>query len=562
MKELRTKDFIIIGTFIIFLIFLLSVNYKNKNINLVSGLDWSHFPGATVSDRGIYFKPLGREIVHSDGSVGQLNPPLNLNSHIEIDGDFKITFSLSEIDNQASFRLYSKPPIIYDEWRYESPSVDINFDAVKNIITVRIWNGISSGPTDMRVYDVSIESKVDITFEYTENQIIFFKNGRVLGSIPNHDIFESGQIWFGADSTILGRGWTLSKLNIQSLNGGSVRLIQAPSFDLGKSNPDSLRYLAGINFRKIKIGSAISIGRLFADEQYRNLVLSQFSIMTPENSMKPQFIHPQPNVYVFEESDQLVDIALMNDMKVHGHTLVYAKSSPLWMTKSRREDRQKIMVDHIEKVVNHFKGRVSEWDVVNEVFSKKNVLYKNWGTGLDHNIWFDAMGENYIDLAFETAHKADPQAKLYLNDYGVERDGQHWEALLALVKRLKQRNVPIDGVGFQAHVYNDGDYFDANQLKNHMDVLAELGLLVRISEIDVTGDDAQEQINQYVLALDVCLKASNCTSYTTWGSTDLYGSTTRSDRYPLVYGTSLLWDKDMKPKPAYKALQERLRRSY
>ncbi|MDP2629932.1 MAG: endo-1,4-beta-xylanase, partial [Candidatus Uhrbacteria bacterium] len=75
----------------------------------------------------------------------------------------------------------------------------------------------------------------------------------------------------------------------------------------------------------------------------------------------------------------------------------------------------------------------------------------------------------------------------------------------------------------------------------------------------VTGDDAKEQSNQYVLALDACLRAPNCTSYTTWGVSDAYGSTTRSDRYPLVYGTSLLFDKDFKPKPAYAALQARLR---
>ena len=95
-----------------------------------------------------------------------------------------------------------------------------------------------------------------------------------------------------------------------------------------------------------------------------------------------------------------------------------------------------------------------------------------------------------------------------------------------------------------------------------MEILNNLGLLTRISEIDVTGDDPKEQINQYVSALDVCLREINCLSYTTWGITDRYGSNTRSDRYPLVYGTSLLWDIKMQSKPAYTALQERLRQSY
>jgi endo-1,4-beta-xylanase len=282
-------------------------------------------------------------------------------------------------------------------------------------------------------------------------------------------------------------------------------------------------------------------------------------MMTPENSMKPEFIHPSKNIYDFSKADLLVGIALENGMTVHGHALIYDKSTPDWMTGSLIEQRQEIMVSHIENVVSHFKGKVAEWDVINELLSNKNAPYKDDGSGLKPNIWFEALEEKYIDLAFATAHNADPSAKLYLNDYGLENDGQRWDALLNLVKRLKERNVPIDGVGFQAHVYGDGDYINKDQLKKHMEILAKLGLLVRISEIDVIDENPEEQINQYATVLDVCLKAPNCTSYTIWGITDLYGSTTKSDRYPLVYGNSLLWDKDMKAKPAIYALQEKLK---
>jgi endo-1,4-beta-xylanase len=278
--------------------------------------------------------------------------------------------------------------------------------------------------------------------------------------------------------------------------------------------------------------------------------------------MKPEFIHPAPSVYDFSGADQLVNIARKNNIAVHGHVLVYAKSSPEWMTKSNIENRQQIMISHITTVAEHFKEKVTEWDVVNEPLSNKNTLYQNDGSGLDNNIWFEAMGENYIDTAFITAHKADPKAKLYLNEYGIENDGQRWDAMLRLIKRLQKRGVPIDGIGFEAHVYGDGQYINATQLKNHLEVLAKLGLLARISEIDVTEDDAKEQINQYVAVLDACLFAPNCTSYTIWGITDGYGSTSRSDRYPLVYGTSLLWDKEMKAKSAYSAILERLRQDY
>ena len=562
------KPVLIFSAIIIMVAIYGFINDRNKSADLMQSNNWLYFPGAEPTSNGIHFQPLNRVITHQDGSVGQPNPPINLSEHLLVKGDFKITVTLLSIDKQASFRLYSEPPIVYDKWRYESPSVDVNI--IDNFITVHIWDGSSSNSIDMRTYPAgSIPLRGDkifptyktvISIEHIKDQINIFENKQLLGSIPDHNIFNGGGVWFGADGVAGSSGWTLAGIKAETIGEeGNVEFVSVTSLIVNQSNPNSLRNLADANPRKLKIGAAVAIGRLLTDEKYKELAMSQFSMLTPENSMKPQFIHPEPDTYVFEEADQLVDAALSNGMIVHGHTLIYDKSSPDWMVKSLKFERRQIMVSHIENVVSHFKGKVAEWDVVNEPFSEKNALYKNGGTGLEPNIWFEAMGERYIDIAFKTAHETDPSAKLYLNDYGLENDGQHWDAMLSLVKRLKQRGVPIDGIGFEAHVYGDGDYINYDQLKKHMEILNKLGLLTRISEIDVTGDDPKEQANQYVSALDVCLKEPNCTSYTTWGITDLYGSTTRSDRYPLVYGTSLLWDKDMKAKPAYTALQNRLR---
>ncbi len=551
------------GVFVGALVIYSFTQYNHQSIDLIKSDSWSHFPGATVTSSGIHFKPLHRIIIHQDGSMGQSNPSVNVGGqHLSIKGEFKITAVISAIDQWASLRFYGAPPIVYDQWRYETPSIDIAVDAKNNAVVARIWDGSSDTSMDIRTYNVSLPPKVIISLEHIKNQINIIENGQILGSMPDHNIFSSGNIWLGVDAAPMSNGWTLSSLDAQALGAGTIKSIPAPLLVLSQNEPNSLRNLAEARYRKLKIGTAVNTSLLFADEQYRNLALGQFSMLTPENSMKPEFIHPAENVYDFSEADQLVGAALKNNITVHGHVLVYTKSSPDWMTKSSAADRQKIMVDHINTVVSHFKGKVAEWDVVNEPFSDKHALYGFGKSGLDPNIWLLTMGEKYIDLAFETAHKADPSAKLYLNDYGVEKDGQHWDAILSLVKRLKKRGVPIDGVGFESHVYTDGDYFDAKQLKNHMEILARLGLLTRISEIDVTQDDSQEQINQYVMALDICLRAPNCTSYATWGVTDKYGSTTRSDRYPLVYGTSLLWDKDMKAKPAYEALQKRLQLAY
>lgn len=541
------------------IVLLSGMTGKPRTDNLLASHDWQQFAGATTTEAGLRIGSLGRSIVHQDGSLPQSNPPVNLaGPHLALSGDFKLTARMEDIGTGATIRLYGKPPVVYDQWRYEPGSVEIEVST--STVVVRIWDGNASTPMDVRTFPFILPSApnaITLSIEHTNNTLIVSANDRELGTIPDHTIFHSKEVWFGFDSADRS-GWVLSLFSVE----GRAEIIPPPAFQVPHDAPNALRTLAAAHPRKLRMGASISFGALATDGEYRKIALGEFSMLTPENGMKPQFIHPQPDVYSFTEMDALVDIAFSNGMLVHGHTLVYARSNPEWMTKAPKMAREKIMLEHIATVAEHFKGRVAEWDVVNEPLSNKKAPYHDDRRGLDKNIWYETMGEQYIDKAFRAAREADPTAKLYLNDYGLERDGERWDALLALVKRLQSRGVPIDGIGFESHVYGDGDYSDAATLRAHMRALAALGLKVRISEIDVTGDDGKEQINQYVLALDACLRASNCTGYSTWGVSDAYGSTTRSDRYPLVYGTSLLFDKDFKPKPAYAALQARLRLPY
>ena len=528
--------------------------------NLLVAQNWSQLAGASSTPEGLRIRPLDRIIIHQDGSRGQPNPPVGLLSpHLSVSGDFRLTARMEEIDARGTLQLYGKPPIVYDQWRFETGSVAI--DVATSTIVVRIWDGSSSNSVDMRTYPFALKNAVTISIEHRGDSFIISAGKGIIGTIPDHHIFDTGEVWFGADAAN-GDDWLLSALTVERVGRGDVAIIPPPIFDVLHDDGDALRTLAPAHPRTLRIGAAVALGALATDEDYRNITLAEFSMLTPENGMKPQSIHPQQDVYVFTEMDALVDIALSNEMLVHGHTLVYAKSEPEWMIKAPKEERQKIMVGHIAAVVGHFKGRVAEWDVVNEPLSNKRTPYHDGRRGLDNNIWYEAMGEQYIDIALRAAREADPSATLYLNDYGLERDGERWDALLGLIERLKSRGVPLDGMGFEAHVYGDGDYIDAVVLRAHMRTLAALGLKVRISEIDVTGDDPQRQIDQYVLALDACLRAANCTGYSVWGVTDRYGSTTRSDRYPLVYGTSLLFDTELKAKPAYAGLQGRLKQTY
>jgi endo-1,4-beta-xylanase len=252
-------------------------------------------------------------------------------------------------------------------------------------------------------------------------------------------------------------------------------------------------------------------------------------------------------------------MAEANDQAIHGHALVFAKANPPWMTETPDDELAGVMTDHITNIVGHFKGRIASWDVVNEPLSEKYEDYEAGGLGLRQHFWFEAMGEQYIDIAFKAARAADPSAKLYINDYGIEHDDRRWPAFYALLQRLIARGVPIDGVGFESHVYFETDEIDIAFLRKHIQMIEALGLDVRISEIDVLGDDPQFQNQQYSDVLAVCLSEPSCNSYTTWGISDRYGSTTISERYPLLLGDSLLWDKDMNPKPALVVLQNVLR---
>lgn len=559
----KIKTLLIIGMIMIFAIIVLFIFTSTKkevpqvNNNLLTNYGWQYLAGATTTSEGLLIQPLNGIITHQDGSEGQPNPPVNLvGPHLSVDGDFRITATIEKIDSWGSLRFYGKPPIIYDQWRFETGSVDI--EIATSTITVRVWDGSAENSIDMRIYPSELTDPVVVSFEHRKDVFVLFANGVMLGTIPDHNIFASNDVWFGADGAVDDE-WLLTSLSVSTLSDSKVDIVPPPSFVVERDdNSDTLRNLSLNNARKLPIGAAIAYNAFVTNEAYRKLAVSEFSMMTPENGMKPQFIHPGKDTYTFTEMDMLVDISHQNDMLVHGHSLVYAKSNPAWMSEISKPQREKVMVGHVKTVASHFKGKVFEWDVINEPLSNDKESYQDKRMGLESNFWYEAMGEKYIDLAFLTAREADPAAALFLNEYGLERDGERWDALISLIKRLQERKVPIDGIGFESHVYGDGDYSDLEVLRKHMQILNDLGLKVRISEIDVTGDNPEEQINQYVVALEACLSESNCVGYSTWGITDQFGSTSRSDRYPVIYGTSLLFDSKLQPKPAYKALQKKL----
>ncbi len=316
------------------------------------------------------------------------------------------------------------------------------------------------------------------------------------------------------------------------------------------ASPLSLRSLAQAH--GIYIGTSVVVDALQNEGQYRETLANEFNLVTPEVSMKFDATEPKRNLYTFEGGDTLVAFAKMHNMQVRGHNLVWYTALPSWLTTGTfsREELITILREHIVTEVSHYRGQVNIWDVVNEAVN-------NDGT-LRNSIWLRGIGPDYLDLAFLWAHEANPEARLFYNDYDGEGLGQKSNAIYNLVKGMIQRGVPINGVGLEMHVSLD-EYPHPEDVLANMQRLAALGLEVQITEMDVKIQNdtrplqarltAQAQI--YRDMLSVCLAIKRCTAFIMWGFTDRHSwipDATGHQDAPLIF------DEEYRPKPAFFAL--------
>ncbi len=520
---------------------------------LLSPDNWQYMAGVSAEADGIHVTGLDREIVNQDGTGGQPNPPVNLTGpHLEVSGDFEIDATMKGIsDKPVSIDLYGEVPVVYDEWRHEGARVRMSL--TKDNLAVSVWDGTKETPASTQTVAAKLGDKAELRIKQAGHTITIADGPVALGVFEDGKAFGGGKVWFGLDGTLGAPAWTLSSLKASALPGGKV---QAQKVDFKKpvaQDAGALRSLAAARTaHPIQIGAAVSLDSLATNGTLRGIVGREISQITTENALKLQFVHPQPDVYTFAEADALVDFAKANNITVHGHALLFGEANPAYLQKLPATERQKAAQDLIAKIVGHYKGRVAEWDVVNEPLADDD-------TSLRTTIWQKAMGESLFDVGFQAARQADPQAKLFINEYGLEADGERWDNFLALVDRLLARHVPVDGVGFQAHVYEAGDEIDQTVLRKHFKQLASRGLVARISEMDVHGEDPAFQAGQYAGVLKACLAESNCLTFGTWGVSDAFGSTTEARTYPPSYGDDLLWNDQLQPKAAYSALNRSLR---
>jgi endo-1,4-beta-xylanase len=316
------------------------------------------------------------------------------------------------------------------------------------------------------------------------------------------------------------------------------------------------------------IGVAVSPRALRTDEA--KLITAQFNSLTAENAMKMGPIHPFEHKYNWAGADSIATFAKVNNLKLRGHTLCWHQQAPAWMfidSANGKQVTKEILLqrlkDHITSVVTRYKGTVYAWDVVNEAISDSKEEY------LRNSVWYQVCGEEYISKAFQWAHEADPNALLFYNDYN-EIDPVKREKIIRMVKSLRERGVPIHGVGLQGHwAINEPS---KEQLEKTLFDFSRLGLALHVTELDIsvypkehsarerraqdydtvfTKEKEEKQLEVYKYCFELFRKyRQHIASVTFWNISDRHSWL---DNFP-VRGRKdypLLFDKDLKAKKAF-----------
>jgi len=302
------------------------------------------------------------------------------------------------------------------------------------------------------------------------------------------------------------------------------------------------------------VGAAVQSGLLAGEPEYADTVARHFNYLTAEWEMKMDPIARVRGQYDFAGADAIVAFAEAHGMKVKGHALLWHGATPPWVGDLAPAEARRAMEEYIRTVVSRYRGRVAAWDVVNEAVAED-------GSGLRDTVFLRKLGTDYVAEAFRLARGADPQALLIYNDYGGEGSGAKSDRIYELVRDLRARRVPIDGVGLQMHV-EAGGYPQTDELAANVRRLAELGLVVNVSEMDVrirnvpgtqsARLDAQRRRYRDVVA--ACIAQPRCHAVTFWGFTD---------KHSWVDGffgpdDPLLFDEAYRAKPAFFGVQDGL----
>ncbi|KAH8728291.1 glycosyl hydrolase family 10-domain-containing protein [Phaeosphaeriaceae sp. PMI808] len=272
---------------------------------------------------------------------------------------------------------------------------------------------------------------------------------------------------------------------------------------------------------------------LLSSGQNAKIIIDNFGQVTPENSMKWDATEATQGSFTLAGADALVEWATTNKKLIRGHTTVWHSQLPTWVSSIKDKTKlQEVMVAHIKKLMGAYAGKVYAWDVINEMF-EENGSFRS-------SVFYNVLGEDFVKTAFTAARAADPNAKLYINDYNLDSPSYaKTKGFAAAVKKWVAAGVPIDGVGSQSHLAGNwpiADFPAALKL-----VCADVKECA-MTELDIKGATSAD----YQTAVKACLDTTNCVGVTVWGVSD--ANSWRASEKPLLF------DASFKAKEAYNGL--------
>lgn len=321
---------------------------------------------------------------------------------------------------------------------------------------------------------------------------------------------------------------TLLGMLAASVGATALRAPNAWAMPSAIADQPALRNVAASHGRLF--GAAVFSKHLRHDDEFAQAVAKECNLLVAEGEMKWDVLWPSRHVWNFSGADWLMKFADDQAMSMRGHTLIWHQAMPNWGKEAiRHGEGQQLIERFIEEVMGRYRGRIVSWDVVNEAVDAKSP-----DGVLRDTFWLRGLGPDYIASAFRLAHAADPKAKLYYNDFDAERAGPEGTAkraaLLKLLRTLKDKNVPIDGLGLQSHLVTYRK-FPTKEFTTFCKSVRALGLDIIVTELDVyegplrVGSEA-DQDARVVSAARAFLDALNSVvvprELLTWGLSDRY----------------------------------------
>jgi endo-1,4-beta-xylanase len=530
---------------------------RSAEIDTIKGGNWQYMPGTKPEKNGLTVRGISRGLRPEVGTDVYANPAeftpvpsINLyGTVLEAKGDFGLSAKLSDVGrgNEAALVLHSAPDLIFDERSEPAPSVKLT---VKDgTLQVTLQGTQAAG----QAQEIALPAGDTAGF-WVKQQAgkLVVGSGDKSVSLDTDMFSKSGLVWFGFDGT-KDATFRVDELKAYPVNGSEIRTEDTGHLQLGQPLPNGFQMLANQKRAALHM-PPVEMGTTFADfpalmryPHLRNLVGNQVGTIKPEDIGKMNMVllngpdeqgNIRPEDFNWAEMDAFMDLADRNGKKVHMHALIFGEALPAPVEQFLKkvaegnlpkEAAKNFMQQYITAFVGRYKGRIKEWDVVNEPLADSDN-FDAQSNRYRKNAWFKAFGgTEYVRVACETAKRAGAE-KVIVNDNGMETDDDRAQAMIDLVSELRNQGY-VDGVGFQSHLDSgpdsDIDSWSENGVAQESYVFDDMTtrfnqfkaarLDVWVSEISIDSDNAHEQAVVMHGYMRAAMRAGNVRGICWWG---------------------------------------------